>query len=428
MSPAVLGLLILGLCVVLFLTKVFPLCITGCLGCLLMVLLGVVPLSTAISGFGNSIVLLMASAMVVGIAMFRTGVAQMIGRVAVRLSGGRERVFLFSSCILGAVLSMFFANTAIIATFIPIIDSICQTSGTMKRRNLLLPITCAIMIGGSGTLIGCTPQLTANAVMTEMVGFGMGMWTLTLPMFGILALYMIYLMTIGHRVGERIWGDRPEQAMHRVSDGLGPADHMEVLPGKRRIMYVLLIMMIFLYVTELIPVTETACLTALLCIMTGCCSVKDVKEHLYLDTVIFLAACLGLAQCLTEAGSGELIGSAVEAALGNVSTPMVVFAVVVALTLALSQFITNSTAIIIAMPIGMSLCSVYGFSYMAFCVGITLAASVACCTPLAASQITMTQVAGYEFSDYIKYCGLPTLVMYAGILIFVPLCYPLMGT
>ena len=427
MSPAVLGLLVLGLCVILFLTKTFPLCITGCLGCLLMVLLGVVPLETAISGFGNSIVLLMASAMIVGIAMFRTGVAQQIGGIAVRLSGGRERVFLFSSCLLGAGLSMFFANTAIIATFIPIIDSICQTSGTMKRRNLLLPITCAIMIGGAGTLIGCTPQLTANALMLEMVGFGLDMWTLTFPMLGILLLYMIYLMTVGHWVGERIWGNRMEQPMNQVAARSDSGQHPAPLTRKQPVMYFLLVMMIVLYVTELIPVTETACLTALLSIMTGCCSVRDVKEHLYLGTVVFLAACLGLAQCLTEAGSGELIGDAVEVALGNVTSPMVVFAVVVALTLALSQFITNSTAIIIAMPIGMSLCSVYGFSHMAFCVGITLAASVACCTPLAASQITMTQVAGYEFSDYIKYCGLPTLVMYAGILIFVPLCYPLAG-
>ena len=420
MSPAVLGLVILVACVVLFLTKTFPMSVTGCLGCLLMALLNVVPFSTAISGFGNSIVILMASAMIVGIAMKITGIARDIGSFAIKISRGREKIFLISSCILGAALSMFFANTAIIAMFIPIIDSTCSSSKNMKRRNLLLPITCAVMIGGAGTLIGCTPQLTANALMTKLTGQGFGMWTLTLPALGIFVMYMIYLIVIGYKLGEKIWGSRPEISMEQLK-----SEEIRTTPLKKKIMILFLIMMIFLYITEIIPVTETACLTALLCIITGCCNTQDIQKNFRMSTVVFLASCLGLAECLTEAGSGELIGHAVEKILGNLDSPILIFAAVVALTLVLSQFITNSTAIIIVMPIGMSLCNVYNFSPIAFSVGITLAASVACCTPLAASQITMTQVAGYEFSDYLKYCGLPTLVMYAGILIFVPLCYSL---
>ena len=419
MSPAVLGLVILAACVVLFLTKTFPMAVTGCLGCLLMALLNVAPFSAAISGFGNSIVILMASAMIVGIAMKITGVADDIGSLAVKLAGGREKTFLISSCVLGAALSMFFANTAIIAMFIPIIDGICDSSGNMKRRNLLLPVTCAVMIGGAGTLIGCTPQLTADALMTKMTGQGFGMWTLTLPALGIFVMYMAYLIIIGYWLGKKIWENRPEVSMG------GERQNNSATPLKKKLMILFLIMMIFLYVTELISVTETACLTALLCIITGCCDVHDIQKNFRMSTVVFLASCLGLAECLNESGSGELIGHAVEKVLGNSDSPFLIFAAVVALTLVLSQFITNSTAIIIVMPIGLSLCSVYGLSPLAFSVGITMAASVACCTPLAASQITMTQVAGYEFSDYIKYCGLPTLVMYAGILIFVPLCYPL---
>lgn len=54
-----------------------------------------------------------------------------------------------------------------------------------------------------------------------------------------------------------------------------------------------------------------------------------------------------------------------------------------------------------------------------------IAASVACCTPLAAAQITMTQVAGYEFADYIKYGLLPSALMYVTILCAVPAFYPI---
>ena len=104
---------------------------------------------------------------------------------------------------------------------------------------------------------------------------------------------------------------------------------------------------------------------------------------------------------------------------------VLLLAALVLLTLFISQFITNSTAIIITLPIALSLCEYYGFNPMSFCVGITFAASFACCTPLAAAQITMTQVAGYEFSDYLKYCWPLTLVSYLGILVFVPMFFPL---
>ena len=56
---------------------------------------------------------------------------------------------------------------------------------------------------------------------------------------------------------------------------------------------------------------------------------------------------------------------------------------------------------------------------MTFCLGITFGASVACSSPLAAAQITMTQVAGYRFSDYFRYTWPMSLISYFGILLFV---------
>ena len=175
MQPDVTALIILGICVVLFLTEWIPLAVTGCLGCLLMVLFGVSSFEEAFSGFSSDIVLLMASALVVGIAMLKTGAAQVIGRMVIRWSHGNERVFLTVSCMVAGLLSMFLANTAILAMFFPIVESVCVVSPNMRRRNLVLPLACSVMFGGACTLVGCTPQLTANGLMRSMVGEEMGM-------------------------------------------------------------------------------------------------------------------------------------------------------------------------------------------------------------------------------------------------------------
>lgn len=89
------------------------------------------------------------------------------------MARGNEILFLTVSCVVCGLLSMFMANTALIGAFIPVIDSVCAVSD-MKRRNLLLPIACAAMFGGTGTLIGCTPQLTASSLMHTMTGLELG--------------------------------------------------------------------------------------------------------------------------------------------------------------------------------------------------------------------------------------------------------------
>lgn len=91
----------------------------------------------------------------------------------------------------------------------------------------------------------------------------------------------------------------------------------------------------------------------------------------------------------------------------------------------ISNFVTNSAAIIIVLPIALSACTAMGYNPLPFCIGITFGASFACSTPLAAAQIAMTLVAGYKFSDYLKYTLPLALILLIGTLVFVPLFYPL---
>ncbi len=424
-EPGITGLIILAVMIVLFILKPIPASAAGVLGCTLMVLLGVADFDTAFSGFSNSIVLLMAGAMVVGIAMFKTGAAQIIGRAVMKVSGGKEKTYLLAACAVAGILSMFLANTAILAAFIAITDSVSRVSHGIKNRNIVLPLALAVMFGGASTLIGCTPQLTANGIMSEMAGIEMGMWDLTGPGLTLFAVFLVYTYFFGYRLGHRIWGDRcivgstvDEEKIRSVVEGKFDGWRVGLMLG-------ITAAMLISYITSFIPVALTAISAALLCVIFGLCSVEDIEKELDWNTVVFLASCLGLAHGLTVAGSGEIVADLVSGVLGDVDSPLLIFAVIVFITLFISQFITNSTAIIITLPMAMSMCDLYGMNHMAFTIGITLGASIACCTPLAAAQITMTQVAGYEFADYMKYCFPLTVICYIAIIVAVPVFFPL---
>lgn len=426
MSSGIVGLLILLLCIVLFITEWLPSVVTGALGCLLMVLFHVCELSNAFSGFASSIIYLLFGAMIVGNAMFETGAAALIGRQVIRLSRDNERLFLFISGLTAGCLSMFLANTATIAAFLPIVESVCSNSSNMKRKNLTMNIAICAMIGGSSTLIGCTPQLTANALLEQTTGLHMSMFTMFGPGFCMLLLYLAGTQLFGYNLGKKIWSDRPEEAMElentnrKIISGDGNTDHKKIT-----IMFVILGLMVLFYVTEWLSTAMTAMCAAMLCILTGCTNTKSIRKNMDWDTILFLAFCLGLADALNTGGSGKILADVASSFLGSCTSPMIVYGILCFLTLILSNFITNSTAILIVLPIGFSIGTAMGLNPMTVCLGIYFAASLACSTPLAAAQISMTLVAGYKFSDYLKYTLPHALIQFLCIWFLIPLFFPL---
>ena len=425
MTPGITALLVMAFCVVLFVTNVIPSVLAACIGCILMVIFNVCSFDVAFSGFSNSIVILMFAALIVGDAMFNTGTAQLIGRQVVRFSHNSQRVFLLVMCVVAGVLSMFLANTAVIAAFLPIIDSVCRVSDNMKRRDLTQPLALASMFGGACTLIGCTPQLTANAILLSMSDMEMEMFTLFGPGVCILVVFILYVQFVGLKLGKRIWGDRPEADMD-IDPEIAKAAVVEQYDKKKIIiMMVIVVLMIVSYVGAWISTTMTAVLAAVLCLLTGCTNVTSVRKNMNWDTVIFLAACLGLSEGLNASGAGDLISEFMSPLVTSVSSPFFTFAILVFMSLFISNFITNSAAIIIVLPVALPICSAFGYNPMAFCLGITYAASFACSTPLAASQVAMTLVAGYKFSDYFRYTFPLAIITFICILIFVPIFFPL---
>ncbi|MBR3606867.1 MAG: anion permease [Lachnospiraceae bacterium] len=227
----------------------------------------------------------------------------------------------------------------------------------------------------------------------------------------------------GFEDGKKIWIEKKEISLCTSCD----VKEQKEIYDKRKliIMSFIVTLMIISYVFSFLPTALTAMSAAILCIIFGLCSAEDVINKLHWESIIFLGTCLGIGNALTISGAGDLAGTFLMNVLGDIKQPFAIFTIFVILTFVISQFITNSTAIIIALPIALSICEIYGFNHMTFTVGITLASSYACLTPLAASQIAMTEVAGYEFLDYFKYGWKMTILVILGVVILVPLFYPL---
>ena len=112
----------------------------------------------ALSGFSNSVVIMMVGLFVVGGAIVQTGLAKMISRKVLKLAGNSELRLFLLVMLVTAVIGAFVSNTGTVALMLPIVVSMAMNAGSSPRR-LLMPLAFASSMGGMMTLIGTPPNL-----------------------------------------------------------------------------------------------------------------------------------------------------------------------------------------------------------------------------------------------------------------------------
>lgn len=146
----------------------------------------------ALSGFSNSVVIMMIGLFVVGGAIFRTGLAKMISSRLLHLAGKSELKLLVLIMVVTATIGAFVSNTGTVALMLPIVVSIAASAGINPSR-LLMPLAFASSLG-IATLISTPPNLVAHSTLLDEGYAGFSFFSFT-PI-GIVCLTVGILMMI----------------------------------------------------------------------------------------------------------------------------------------------------------------------------------------------------------------------------------------
>lgn len=421
MGLDVLSLILFVACIVLFVWDKLPMATTAILGCALMVIFGVCDFKTAFGQFASSTVILTIGVMIIGAAISETGLAATIGAWIVKVSKGSEVKLIVGTYLVSSAMSAFLTNSAVLAIFIPIIMGLAAT-GAVKAKNLIMPIAYGCVIGGASTLVGSTQQMTAQGLLEDAGLRTFKTFDFSLVGGILIILGLLYCLFIGRKRGEKIWGDRPDTD---ADDLTAPNTDLTHNKTKMIVMAVIFAATVVLYITEWLPLAITSTSAALLCIITGCITQKKAILSVNWNIVGRLAGCLGLAKALEKAGGTDLIADLFSKLVGDSVSPFILFCILVFLVQFTSEFISNSTAILIVLPIVVAIAPTMGLNAYSFALGITIASGVALSCPLASSTLGMSMSVGYRFNDYFKYSIWFDIVSYLTIVTTVPLIYGL---
>lgn len=141
-----------------------------------LIVLGILTPEEALSGFSNTVVIMMVGLFVVGGAIFQTGLAKMISSKLMRLAGNSEtRLFILVMAVT-SLMGAFVSNTGTVAIMIPIVVSMAM-SVKMNPSRLLMPLAFASSMSGMMTLIGTPPNLVINEELIRNGYEGLGFFT-----------------------------------------------------------------------------------------------------------------------------------------------------------------------------------------------------------------------------------------------------------
>ncbi|MEA3309284.1 MAG: SLC13 family permease [Chloroflexota bacterium] len=166
---------------------------------LALALTGLLPPEQAFAGFGSDTVVMIFGLLVLTRALVRTGVADNLGKLMLRLTGDHEERALLVISVAVATLSALMSNTASTALFIPITIELARRL-RMSSSKLLLPLAFASILASSITLVSTSTNIVISGLLTQYGLPPIGMFELAPVGIPVAVLGVVYMVMLGHRL------------------------------------------------------------------------------------------------------------------------------------------------------------------------------------------------------------------------------------
>lgn len=197
--PLVATLAICGAALFLFIWNRLPFELVGLLVLAALVVLGVLPLQQALSGFSNEAVLTVAGLLILSAGLQQTGAVDVLAETFTPTGKTSDVGFMLRLIAFTIPVSAFLNNTAVVAILIPVVLEGARRYGIAPSK-LLIPLSFASQLGGTLTLIGSSTNLLVSGVMVELGEPGFRFFQMTGAAGLLMLAGVAFLLTIGRRL------------------------------------------------------------------------------------------------------------------------------------------------------------------------------------------------------------------------------------
>ncbi len=336
---------LMSFAIFLFVTETLPLGMSGILIMAIPPILGIYDSREVFGFFGNEAIFLLISAFILAAGFQKSGLHR---RTAVRFLkrfGKSPKIFILGILLLGSSFSFMMSEHAVVALMIPIIAF--SLMGVYEDENLrkagMIALAYGCSVGSIGTLLGGARNPYAVSFISENTGTNITFlqWsTMAIPVVLImLPIVWLLLITVFPTKTEKIPVKKERKS---------PISGMEIKAGS-----VLLGTVVLLFIFGSIGTAVIAILGATAMFLLGVIDWRDVEKAIPWGVLLLYGGAITLGKGMLNTGATEWIASGIVRYVG--SNPELLLLIVIAITVLFTEFMSNTAAVALMLPIGLGL-------------------------------------------------------------------------
>lgn len=426
MTHAIIAIVILAIMAFFFVTGKLPLALTSMLGAVVLVVLGVLPKENLFSAFSGNTIVLLAAMMVIGSALFHTGIAEKLSDVIIKITGTSETGITIATVLVATIVSSICSGVAVVAMLLPIVIGICMRAKVSVSRQLI-PLAFAASFGGNLTLLGAASNVVVSGQM-EIFGAApltfleIGKVGIPICIFGVL-----YFLTIGKKfltAGDSSDKDYLLEYIGKQSE----EDKRELNVPKATLCLVILALVLVAMAMNNpnFPMHLVASVGALIMILTGCIKEQEAYRAIDWSTIFIVGGMSAVSKAMDISGAGAMISNGAIGLLGETPSKFMVLLVIFVLVVLLTNIMMNTSTALLVTPLFIPVAMALGMNTTAVGIAICIAASCPFLTPVGSGTNTLIVRPGnLSFMDFFKPGLGMTVVITVVSMIFIPIFWPL---
>lgn len=384
------------LCIILWVSNVVPLAITGLFAIVLAPFFGVLSKKDAYALFGNEAVFFILGAFILAGAVMHSGIAKRLALNIMDRLGGSPNKLLISIFLLSASLSLIMSEHAVAAMLFPPVLEISKSLNLKPGKSnygklIFFALAWGCVIGGVGTFLGGARVPLAVGILKETTGATIGFLDYSIAVFPLVVILLFtgyILLTRFFPIDITEVEDAHNVIVKRIKE-LGKINFNEYAVG----MVLVLTVLAWILFGENLGLASIALSSVVVLFVFRLVRWKDIEEYVNWGIILMYGGAIVLGAALDKSGAASWL---VNTTIGNwTGSPWTVFALFSFLSILLTAAISNAAVIAILLPVSISMAGKLGIDPTILTYAIAVPAGLDFMFPMGTPAIAIAASSNY---------------------------------
>jgi len=416
-------------CLVLWVTHLLPLPVTGLFALVAPPLLGVMKAREAFSFFGSEPVFFIMGVFILATALLKSGLSTRMALNLMKSGSKSPKRLILQVMLTAALLSFVMSEHAVAAMMFPLIVIITKKLGLSPQRSsygrtLFVAMAWGCVIGGIATMLGGARVPLAVGLLQES-GNGtitFSQWTLSmLPIVIALFAFCYFLLTRFYAIDI----DTVSEADAAIDEQIRDCGRL-LMEEKFLGLLIVAAITCWIFFGSQLGMATIAILAVVLLFMFRVVEWKALQELMEWGVILMYGGAIAISSILNSTGAGLWVTQ--RYIIPHLSSPWMVIIVLSMLTILLTEAMSNSAVVAIFVPIGMSIAKQFGMDPRVVVFAVASASGLAYALPMSTPSVAIAYSSGYL---RLKEVAAPAVIMAAAswlmLMLTAKFWWPLLG-